>query len=116
MQVIQLCSSAALSQIHLLSPATGSVLDAPPSFTWSADSGANNVFAVDLALSPSGPIYSTYENLHQIISEETWTMPASIWNMIPAGRNIYWRVRGADLDVTPPDVIASDEVWTFRKQ
>jgi hypothetical protein len=45
-----------------------------------------------------------------------WTMPLSVWNKIPSGRRIYWRVRGADLDVTPLTIIASDEIWSFNKQ
>jgi hypothetical protein len=104
----------ALSAINLQSPPNDVVHIPPPTFCWVATGGCDNGFAVDIALSPGGPIYSTYEHLHQIIQGNCWTMPANIWNMIPRGR-VYWRVRGADLDIAPPAIIASDEVWSMRK-
>jgi predicted outer membrane repeat protein len=105
-----------LSQINLLAPADGETLTSPPAFGWLANGGADNVFAVDFALSPSGPVYSTYENLHLLISSPMWIMPDSVWNKIPAGQTVYWRVRGADLDQTPMVVINSAELWTFIKE
>jgi hypothetical protein len=42
-------------------------------------------------------------------------MPIGLWNRIPSGERIYWRVRGADLSDTPLTVVYSDEVWNFHK-
>jgi hypothetical protein len=106
-----------LTQIGLVSPANESVLSSTPTFVWTPDGGTNNAFAVDLSASPGfESYYSTYEQLHQPINDTSWTMPVSIWNMIPVGRDIYWRVRGADLDVMPLTIITSDEVWSFTRQ
>lgn len=105
-----------LTQIHLVSPANQSVLSAPPVFTWSPNGGVENVYAVDAALSPGGPFWSTFENLRILITETSWTMPQQMWNRIPSGRTVYWRVRGADRSVSPMNVVTSDELWTFTKQ
>jgi hypothetical protein len=43
-------------------------------------------------------------------------MPSQLWNYIPPGSYVYWRVRGADLAVTPLTVITGDDVWWFYKQ
>ncbi|RJP16067.1 MAG: hypothetical protein C4520_18805 [Candidatus Abyssobacteria bacterium SURF_5] len=104
----------ALTEIDLQSPANGAIATSPPTFCWSATGGCNNGFSVDVALSPLGPIYSTYEHLHQIIRESCWTMPPTIWNMIPPGR-LYWRVRGADLEDSPPVIVTSEEVRSLTK-
>jgi hypothetical protein len=105
-----------LTRINLQAPADQSVLSSPPTFAWTPDGGTDNAYAVDFGLSPSGPIYSTYETLGIVIYDTEWTMPAAIWNMIPTGKQVYWRVRGVDLDDPPLNVITSDEVWSFYKQ
>ena len=71
---------------------------------------------VDLSLSPTGPFYSSWEKLGQIIESEDWRMPVGAWNTIPSGRVIYWRVRGIDFDAAERAIIRSDEVWTFLKK
>jgi hypothetical protein len=43
-------------------------------------------------------------------------MPTPVWNMIPSGTQVYWRIRGADLDVSPLTIITSDEAWSFYKE
>ena len=105
-----------LSQINRDSPSDGATLSAPPIFTWTVDGGTNNAFAVDIALSPTGPVYSTYENMHQLIRDTAWTMSGPIWDMVPSGKQIYWRVRGADLGDPPINIITSEEVWSFVKR
>jgi len=109
--------SSDLTRISLISPDNLAVLTAPPNFEWAAYGGISNAFAVDLSfLSDFTSFYSTYEHLHQIIYGDTWTMPPGIWNRIPTGTPIYWRVRGVDLDHDPLTVITSDEVWSFNKE
>ncbi|RJP23313.1 MAG: hypothetical protein C4520_06600 [Candidatus Abyssobacteria bacterium SURF_5] len=111
------CLSHELTNIHLQFPVNQALLSQPPTFTWSADGGTSNVFAVDIGGSPGLPKYwSTYEDLHQIINNSAWTIPAPIWNSIPSGTELFWRVRGVDLDAAPPDIIISDEIWSFSKQ
>jgi hypothetical protein len=108
--------SLPLTGISLLSPQDGALLASRPTFTWSVDGGTRNVFAVELSRSLNFSTYwSTYENLHQLISGTSWTMPRNVWRAISPGERIYWRVRGADLDedLTP---VTSDEVWSFRKK
>ena len=107
----------AFTQISLASPADLSSLSTPPTFTWTVDGGTGNVYAVDLSLSPDfSAFWSTYENMHQLIPDTTWAMPQPVWDMVPVGVPIYWRVRGADLDLAPPDIITSDEVWSFTRE
>ena len=105
-----------LTRINLQAPADQSILSSPPTFTWTVDGGTNNRFAVEVSFSPAfSPYYSTYENLHQLIDGTGWTMPTPIWNVIPFDRQVYWRVRGVDLDDPLPTIITSDEVWSFYK-
>ena len=103
-------------QMNLQSPANESVLSSPPTFTWTNAGGTNNRYAVDLSYDWTFASYwSTYENSHQLLSGNSWAMPANIWNLIPSGSYVYWRVRGADLDATPLTIINSNEVWWFYK-
>jgi len=111
------CSTSGLTQITLTSPANGAGFSAPPTFEWSADGGSNNAFAVDASLSPTfSSYYSTYDDLGLRIYGTSWTVPLGVWNKIPAGSPVYWRVRGADLSIKPLDVVTSDQVWSFYKQ
>jgi hypothetical protein len=106
-----------LDHINLLLPLNESILVSPPTFSWTPDGGTNNVFAVDLSLTyPITSYWSTYENLGELIPGATWSPSGSLWNVIPPGSFVYWRVRGADLDQAPISVIFSDEVWWFYKQ
>ena len=105
-----------LTQINLTSPSNESTPSSPPTFVWTANAGANNAFAVDFAIPPMVPFWSTYNNMYQLIYETNWTMPEWIWNAIPSGTLVYWRVRGADLDAEPLTVVASEELWSFTKE
>ena len=87
----------------------------PPTFRWTTQGGTNNVFSVELALSLGGPYYSTYGNLGILIKGDDWVMPYSIWNRIPHGSYIYWRVAGVDLDAEKPAVAYSTEIRFFYK-
>jgi glucose/arabinose dehydrogenase len=109
-------SISPLSTINLQSPANGSNQASAPTFDWIVDGGANNTYAVDMALSLSGPIFSTRENFGIEINETSWTIPVGPWNLIPNGSNVLWRVRGADLDAVPLAIVTSDEIFRFRKQ
>jgi len=105
-----------LTQIELLSPGPQPPLMAPPKFYWAAMGGTNNGFAVDAAFLPTGPIWSTFNNLHIVIEDTSWQMPTLLWNAIPPGSVVYWRVRGVDRDQAPITVTTSDEVWSFSKE
>lgn len=105
-----------LTQINLVSPEGVPTLSTPPTFFWTVDGGTSNVFAVDFSIPPGLPFWSTQTNLGQLIYDTSWTMPLAIWNKIPSGKTVYWRVRGADLDVQPRNVITSDEVRSFYKE
>jgi hypothetical protein len=84
---------------------------------WSAEGGSNNRFAVDLSYDWMFSRYwSTYENMHQPLAAESWAMPQPLWSYIPPGSTVYWRVRGADLSVSPLTIVTSDQVWWFFKQ
>ncbi len=108
--------SAELTQVHLLYPDDQATLSSPPAFAWIPNGGGDNVFAVDASLTPTFSAYwSSYEDLSELIHDASWTPPLSVWNRLP-DRRIYWRVRGADLDVSPIDIITSDEVWSFFKE
>ncbi|MBI5116956.1 hypothetical protein HZA56_10835 [Candidatus Poribacteria bacterium] len=108
-------SAPQLTGISLVSPADSSILSTPPTFTWRTDGGINNAFAVDVSLLPAGPTWSTWNSLGQIIYGTNWTMPDSIWNMIPSGTAFSWKVRGMDLASGTPTIITSDKVWSFSK-
>jgi hypothetical protein len=83
---------------------------------WTSIGGTNNRFAVDLSLDWTFSWYwSTYENMGRQLSGESWAMPPTLWSRIPSASYVYWRVRGADLDVTPLTIVTGDEVWWFYK-
>lgn len=104
-------SQAPLTQVNLSTPANESILSAAPTFTWTADGGANNRFVVDLHIPGVVALWTT-----PLLSETSWTMPNPIWNFISPGTQVFWRARGADLDISPLTIITSDEVWSFTKQ
>jgi hypothetical protein len=104
-----------LTHINLVSPSDGGILAHNSVFRWTTGAGTNNAFAVDISFSPTGPFYSSYENLREVIERESWRMPDNIFRMIPSGTKIYWRVRGIDLDAAERIIVRSDEVWTFTK-
>jgi hypothetical protein len=79
-------------------------------FAWTADGGTENAYVVDLALSLSGPVFTT-----PILRDRRWEMPAGIWGSIPPESYVYWRVRGADLGIQPLSVICSEEIWWIYK-
>jgi hypothetical protein len=116
LRIVELCKNPILETITLLAPANNAVLPAAPTFSWIVDGGSRNAFSVEFAVSPGGRIWSTFEDLHLVITENFWTMPAAIWNRIPSGIWIYWRVQGTDRDQTAHVIIPSEEVWRFRKE
>ncbi|RJP71839.1 MAG: hypothetical protein C4532_06940 [Candidatus Abyssobacteria bacterium SURF_17] len=105
-----------LTVIYLKDPANLSTVNAPPTFTWVVDGGASNRYAVDLSLSATfSPMWSTHNSAGEVITQTTWTMPASVWNMAPAGGKVYWRVRGADTSKQPLAIVYSG-TRSFNKQ
>jgi len=105
-----------LAQIDLASPANASVLSSPPSFVWTPNGGTQNVFALDLLiLHPITSYWSTYGNLGQLIGETSWAPSGAMWDNVPSGSLVCWRVRGADLNQSPPAIINSSAVWWFYK-
>jgi len=99
-----------LTQINLSSPTSGSTPSSAPTLSWTPDGGTGNVFVVDLHIPGLVPLWTT-----QIILQDSWTMPTPIWNLIPSASIVAWRVRGADLDAPPLNIITSDEIWWFQK-
>ncbi|MBI4831707.1 MAG: hypothetical protein HY801_09175, partial [Candidatus Lindowbacteria bacterium] len=115
--IYRVTAVSTLSSITLRSPPKMSTQTTPPTFEWTADGGTNNGFAVDLSSSPFfTTFWSTRENLHVTLASTNWAMPLSIWNRIPAGSQVFWRVRGADLDQQPLTVVKSAQIWSFFKQ
>ena len=106
-----------LEAISLDSPVDGSVLTGPPEFCWSPCGGADgNIFMVDLMASPTGPIVRSFFLGGKKAGADCYAMSGSVWDWIPAGKTVYWRVRGADLACdSKPIIIFSDEVWSFTK-
>ncbi|RJP21299.1 MAG: hypothetical protein C4520_09805 [Candidatus Abyssobacteria bacterium SURF_5] len=103
-----------LTEILLLLPAAGETLSEAPFFCWTADGETNNVFAVEIKIGNS-PWHSTYKDLKLVLDQTSWTMPESIWAMIPSGRTISWRVRGMDLGRDPKTAVTSIETRTIYK-
>jgi hypothetical protein len=103
--------------IYLDFPANFLYFTSPPTFTWTATGGGNNRFAVDLT-NDQGYFYwhwSTYEDAGQPIQGGSWTMPQQVWNAVPSAGWVWWRVRGADINQYPLDIVTSDEVRWFYK-
>jgi hypothetical protein len=116
LRIVNPCNPGSpLTEIHLVSPAPGSILTSPPTFEWSAIGGMNNGFVVEIGFSQKRRFYSTWKDLHLPIYTSSWTLPLSIWQRIPAGRKMYWWVRGRDPD-RPPLKVISNEVWTFYRE
>ena len=92
-------------------PNNAIAFDAAPPFMWIANRRVDNAFVVDMAMFPGGLFYSS----PLISGESNWAMPARIWNLIPSGSYVYWRIRGADLDKPSISIIYSDDIWWFYK-
>ena len=102
---------AELTRIDLISPPNLANLSSSPTFTWMPDGGTGNVYVVDFYIPALPTLWTT-----PILLEATWGMPGWIWNLLPSGSPVFWRVRGADLDHEPLEVIVSDEVRLFYKE
>jgi len=105
-----------LTVIGLQSPRDGSLLSSPPTFVWTVDGGTANQYAIDFSLTPAGPWLSSWDNLRMVIDEEFIETNPILWAVVPSGTTWYWRVRGADRDVTPLTIITGAEVRSFTKQ
>lgn len=106
-----------LANINCTFPGDQALVYIAPSFTWHTNGAPYcHAFAVDLSFDPTFSRYwSTYENLHRPIHGNSWGMPEALWNFVPSGSHIYWRVRGADMDAEPPIIITTNEGWGFYK-
>jgi hypothetical protein len=113
--VIAIFEVVPLTHISLMRPTNGSVRYTTPWFGWTSGAGTDTVFSVDVSLNFLGPYYSTWEHLGIPLEEENWIMPPNIWNKIPSGSYVFWRVRGMDRDAQPPTIVYSNEVWFFYK-
>ena len=99
-----------LTKINLSSPADASTPASPPAFTWNPKGGADNRYVVDFHVPGLIPFAMT-----PVLNQTSWALPTHIWNFFPSGTRIYWRVRGADLDVAPLNIVISDEIWSLYK-
>ena len=104
-----------LTRILLLEPANGAACYAPSQFWRVSGAGTDTVSSVDLSLNYEGPFYSMWELFGFYTTDENWIMPYGLWQRIPSGSFIYWRVRGVDRDAARPTTIFSNEVWWFYK-
>jgi hypothetical protein len=109
--------SVCILKIYLQSPANFSSFTTPPTFTWTATGGGNNRFAVDVTTDEGvfNWYWSTYEDAGQPVQGGSWTMPQQVWNAVPSAGWVWWRVRGADIDQYPLDIVTSEEVRWFYK-
>jgi hypothetical protein len=106
-----------LAHVTLTSPQDATQVSAPPTFTWTADGGRDNSFAIDGSLSTGFASYwSTYDDGGQVLKGNSWTMPLSVWNRISPGTRMYWRVRATDSARQPRVIILSNQVRSFTKQ
>ncbi len=101
-----------VTEINLLDPANESVVSLPPTLMWDAG-GCPSLFAVDLVIPGYPP---TFWSSGFTVRQFHWAMPEAIWNRIPLGSRVYWRVRGYDLTQLPPSIITSNQIWWFQKQ
>lgn len=96
--------------IHLLGPVDNTFIGSPPTFTW--EPGCSEIFVVEFSFDPG---FGAAKRSTPILSAPTYTVPQGVWNGVPRFRSIYWRVRGAEIDVAPPVLHTSAEVRSFRK-
>ena len=104
-----------LTDIFLFEPANESVLYSSPIFGWTSGAGTDTVFSVDLSLNYGGPYYSMWKLFGSYTAGENYYLPFRVWEAIPSGSYVYWRVRGIDRDAQRPALVFSDEVWWFYK-
>jgi hypothetical protein len=99
---------SSLSSITPIYPGNGAAIYQAPTFTWTWDAGANNVFRI--VLWSAGRFYYS-----PTTANNSWTMDSYLWNRVPSGTYIYWAVQGADLNHEPLTIITSDEIRWFYK-
>jgi hypothetical protein len=109
------CLVPEFNNLRLVRPLDGTNYSDPPTFKWNPDGGETNAFSIEIAFNPGGPWRTTKDDLGIIIWDNSWTMPTNVWNWIPSGWTIYWRVRGADTTISPLSPILSNEMWSFTK-
>jgi PKD repeat protein len=95
--------------IRLLAPANGAYVQEPPTFRWSGS--VNNQFRAEYSYDPT---FARVLASTPILTRSSFTVPLPVWEGVPTYKKIYWRVRGANSDVTPLEIHMS-EVWTFWK-
>ncbi|MBI5117886.1 putative metal-binding motif-containing protein [Candidatus Poribacteria bacterium] len=96
--------------MFILAPGNGSHLTSPPTFMWSA--GGNNRFKAEFSYDP---LFGSIVWATPVLSTTSYTMSASTWSKAPSNKQIFWRVRGANINVTPIVVQTGPEVATFWK-
>jgi hypothetical protein len=109
------CLVPPLSHIQLEMPADGTHSTDPLTFKWNPDGGETNSYSIEIAFKPGGPWRSTEANLGVTIWDHSYTCPTNVWNRLPTGVTVYWRVVGTDTTVTPATYITSTDTWTFVK-
>jgi hypothetical protein len=96
--------------MFILAPGNGSHLTSPPTFMWSA--GGNNRFKAEFSYDP---LFGSIVWATPALSTTSYAMSASTWSKAPSNKQIFWRVRGANINVTPIVVQTGPEVATFWK-
>lgn len=104
-----------LTSIALNSPGLADQIASAPTFVWTPDGGTNNIYAVQLVIAYQGSTYpwSTLTALGPL-QATSWTMPDTLWNLIPPGSIIYWLVKGADLDLQPIQIVQSSPSGFYK--
>ncbi|MBI4830488.1 MAG: polysaccharide deacetylase family protein [Candidatus Lindowbacteria bacterium] len=96
------------ANIHLLGPPKGSNLSARPTFSWNP--GCNSSFVVDFSYDAA---FATTVRTTPVLTTSSFPVSTTTWNKTPKNKRIYWRVRGADLSVSPVEIETSQETWWF---
>jgi cytochrome c553 len=99
------------SEIHLLEPDNDAELDQLPTFVWSP--GTNNRFRVEFSDTRE---FGTIRWATRILASAQYTPPPFLWIRVEEDNKKYWRVRGADVSVTPIIVHTSAETWSFKRK
>ncbi|MBL7047986.1 MAG: FG-GAP repeat protein [Nitrospira sp.] len=99
--------------LHLLTPGDAENSSTPPTLSWTHGCPDNNSWMLGLSTDLN---YSSFLGFSPLLTGRSWDIPTALWNTIPSGVPIYWKVIGFYQPVPWRVRLEwSQEEWTFIK-
>ena len=77
--------------LHLLGPGDLSVFSAPPAMEWTTGCSENTSWIIGMSTDPE---FNDFTAISPVLESTSWIMEDTIWDTLPPGIPIYWKVLG----------------------